>query len=56
MFRRPLVRDISIALAFKFLGLCALYFLFFGPDMRPEVTADAVGRALLNAPAPDQGG
>jgi len=56
MFHRSLAWEISIALAFKVMALCALYFLFFGPDARPEMTADAVGRTLLSAPAPDQGG
>lgn len=42
-------------LAFKAAAIVTLYLLFFGPDVRPDVTAEMVGRVLLAAPSPGTG-
>jgi hypothetical protein len=45
----PLMRDLSIALAVKFLLLAALYYAFFAPqqDGRQQPGSAAVAQALL---------
>jgi len=52
--RHPLAREIAVVLAIKLVALTALYFVFFGPDHRPDLTPESVGRAILGAiPQPD---
>ena len=43
----PLVREIAVVLALKVVALAALYFLFFGPSQRPDLTPEAVGDAVF---------
>lgn len=50
----PLVREIAVVLALKVVALATLYFLFFGPSQRPELTPEAVGDAVFGpVPAAD---
>lgn len=47
--RHPLAREITLVLTIKVLALAALYFTFFGPSHRPDLTPEAVGEALFGA-------
>jgi hypothetical protein len=49
---RRLARDIAVVLTVKVALLAAIFWLFFGPDRRPDVTPEAVHRLL--SPTPDQ--
>ena len=46
-FRHPLAREIVVVLAVKVVALAALYLVFFGPAHRPDLTPEAVDRAIL---------
>ncbi len=45
--RHPLAREIAVVLALKVVALATLYFLFFGPSQRPDLTPEAVGDAVF---------
>lgn len=45
---RSLGRDIGWALLIKSVALVLLYFAFFGPSHRVEMTADRVAGALID--------
>jgi hypothetical protein len=47
--RHPLAREIAVVLVVKVLALAALYFAFFSPAHRPEVTPEIMERAILGA-------
>lgn len=47
--RRTLAREIVVVLAVKVAALAALYFLFFGPGHRPDLTPETMERAILGA-------
>jgi hypothetical protein len=55
MFRFSPTHEISIVLAFKIAALVSLYVLFFGPEARPDLTAETVSRSLLTDAAPIHG-
>lgn len=50
MMRNPLVREVGFWLAIKAAALAALFFVFFAPAHRPEITPDAVERAFMASP------
>jgi len=45
--RHPLAREIVVVLAVKAAALALLYFAFFAPPHRPEVTPAAMDRLLF---------
>lgn len=49
MRKRPLAREIAVALAFKLIALIALYVAFFGPPHRIRVTPTQMAEALSAA-------
>jgi hypothetical protein len=49
MFRSSLAREISMWIVLKVAALGLLFVLFFGPDTRPDVDSDGVGRMLFGA-------
>ena len=55
MTRRPLGRDVVLALVLKLAALSLIYLLFFRGDGRPVIDADRAARHLLGpqfVPAP----
>jgi hypothetical protein len=47
MTRRPIGRDVALALVLKLAALSMLYLLFFRADARPIIDADGAARHLL---------
>jgi hypothetical protein len=47
MTRRPIGRDVALALVLKLAALCVLYLLFFPAGARPKIDADGAARHLL---------
>ena len=51
MTRRPLRRELGLAVAFKIVALFLLYYFFFGPSHRIHVTPAEMAAALAEGPA-----
>jgi hypothetical protein len=50
MFRQPIANEISLALIFKVLAILVLFFVFFAPSKRPNVTSEVIGTVFLGEP------
>jgi hypothetical protein len=47
MFGSALAREIALILLFKLIAILLLFFLFFGPQHRPDVTPEQVHQSVF---------
>ncbi len=48
----PLATEVALVLACKLCAILALWYFFFGPETRPEMTPESVAQVLLSPSAP----